>query len=175
MVQAGPVVLVGLMGSGKSTVGRLVADALGRRFVDVDDVIEQQTGLTVGDLWERGGEAAYRPLERGAVLHALDAAPPVVLAAPAGVIDDVGLTHRLARPEVFVAFLRGRVETLAIRIAADDQERPLVGHDPAMVLRGQAAGRNPRYEDLAAVTVDLDDRTPEELASQILAARDRCA
>ena len=163
------VVLVGLMASGKSTVGRLVAESLGRAFVDIDDVIERQTGQTVGELWDQGGEAAYRPLERQAVIDALGQVPPVVLAAPSGVIDDLGLVARLAASDVFVAFLRGEVETLAERIEADDQERPLVGDDPARVLREQAALRNPRYEDLAEATIDLDGRSAQELASLVLA------
>lgn len=164
----GAVVLVGLMASGKSTVGRLVASALDRPFVDIDEVIEQQTGRSVGKLWHEGGEAAYRPLERHAVIGALDQLPPVVLAAPSGVIDDPDLIDRLARPEVFVAFLRGEVDTLAERIEADDQERPLVGDDPAAVLRQQAIRRNPRYEALASVIVDLDGRRAEELADRVL-------
>lgn len=164
------VVLVGLMASGKSSVGELVAATLGAPFVDVDEVIEQQTGRTVGELWEQGGEAAYRPLERQVVLDALDRVPRVVLAAPGGVIDEADLVERLRRPAVFVAFLRGRVETLAARIEADDQERPLVGDDPAAVLGPQAADRNPRYEDLAQVTIDLDGRSPEELARLVLDA-----
>lgn len=158
------------MASGKSTVGRLVAGALARPFVDVDEVIERQTGRSVGALWAEGGEGAYRPLERQAVLDALGRVPAVVLAAPSGVIDDPDLVARLGRPEVFVAFLRGEVETLVERIEVDDQERPLVGGGLAAVLEEQAVRRNPRYEDLAAVTIDLDGRSAEQLAASVLAA-----
>ena len=76
------VVLVGLMGSGKSTVGALVATRTGRAFVDVDIVIAQETGKTVRELWEEGGEAAYRKLESEAVLRVLAGDAPSVLAAP---------------------------------------------------------------------------------------------
>lgn len=171
MVDGGrTLVLVGLMGSGKSSVGRLVADALGRSFVDVDDVIEEKTGHSVGELWEQGGEAAYRPLERQVVLDAVARVAPAVLAAPGGVIDDADLVARLGSDRLFVVFLRGQVDTLAERISSDDQERPLVGDDPRSVLRDQAASRNHRYEDLAALTLDIDDRAPDELAGLVLAA-----
>ena len=65
------IVLVGLMGSGKTTVGRLVAEATGRELVDVDVAITARTGKTVRQLWEEGGEAAYRSLERDEVLATL--------------------------------------------------------------------------------------------------------
>jgi shikimate kinase len=171
MVDGGrTVVLVGLMGSGKSAVGQLVAAALGRLLIDVDDVIEARTGQTVGELWKRGGEAAYRPLERQIVVDALAQETPVVLAAPGGVIDDDDLVARLGSDHLFVVFLRGQVATLAARVRADEQERPLVGDDPASVLQHQAKGRNPRFEQLAALTLDLGDRSPNELAGLVLAS-----
>ena len=100
--------LIGLMGSGKSSVGRLVAAALDLPLVDVDDAIHARTGRDVEELWREGGEAAYRPLERAVVLDALDPANPSVLAAPGGiVVDDVALAA-LAAPHVGVVYLRAR-------------------------------------------------------------------
>src|SRR5687767_189382 len=81
-----PVVLVGLMGAGKSTVGRALAEHLQRPFVDVDHEIEAATGQTVRQLWTSGGEAAFRDLERDTVLATLARTTPVVLAAPGGVV-----------------------------------------------------------------------------------------
>ena len=78
--------LVGLMGSGKTSVGQVVADRLGLPLVDVDEAIRARTGQGVKELWERGGEAAYRPLEREVVVDSLAPGRPVVLAAPGGVV-----------------------------------------------------------------------------------------
>jgi shikimate kinase len=74
------VALVGLMGSGKSAVGERIATPLGLPLVDVDDQIQARTGRSVRDLWEEGGEAAYRPLERSVVVGALAPGSGVVLA-----------------------------------------------------------------------------------------------
>ena len=91
-----PVVLVGLMGTGKSTVGRLIAEATGRELVDVDEAITKRTGKTVRQLWEDGGEAAYRSLESGEVIEALRRGD-VVVAAPGGVVMDPEVRRALAR------------------------------------------------------------------------------
>ena len=108
------VVLVGLMGSGKSSVGALVAARTGRAFVDVDIVIARETGKTVRELWEAGGEAAYRRLESEAVLRVLAGQAPSVLAAPGGVVLDP--TVRAALAGHFVVWLRTRPTTLAGRV-----------------------------------------------------------
>jgi len=166
----GHVVLVGLMGSGKSSVGRLVAEALGRDFVDVDTLIEASTGRTVRQLWAEGGEQAYRPLERQVVVDALARTSPVVLAAPGGAIDDEDLVSRLSVPRVFVAWLRAEVGTLAARISADQDRRPLVGRDPQRVLTEQSAARSGRYQAVADLILDVDDQAPAESAGLIVAA-----
>ena len=125
------VVLVGLMGSGKSTVGSLVAARTGRVFVDVDIVIAQETGQTVRELWEAGGEASYRKLESEAVLRVLAGNVPSVLAAPGGVVLDPKVRAALAGN--VVVWLRTRPTTLAGRVHVGDH-RPLLGDRPAETL-----------------------------------------
>ena len=90
--------LVGLMGSGKSAVGEIVGARLGLPLVDVDDEITRRTGRSVRDLWEEGGEAAYRPLEQAIVLEALAPGPGKVLAAPGGVVVDPIAEEALPNP-----------------------------------------------------------------------------
>ena len=161
--------LVGLMGSGKSTVGRLVADAAGIGLVDVDDAIRERTGRSVEELWREGGEAAYRPLELDVVVEALDPARPAVLAAPGGVVDDPGAVAALRQDHVGIVYLRADPVVLAERIRADPQPRPLLDADPVRVLADQHARRDERYVSLAHVVLSIIDRTPEQLADQILA------
>src|SRR3954470_6276259 len=95
-----PLVLVGLMGTGKTTVGRILADRLGWALVDSDQAIEAKTGQTVRELWESGGEAAYRALESEVGLHALHGGSGVVVAAPGGVVLDPRVAEALARADV---------------------------------------------------------------------------
>jgi len=157
------------MASGKTTVGRLVATATWRRLVDVDDVIEARTGLTVRRLWERDGEAGYRPIERDVVLEVLAEGGPVVLATPAGAVLDESVQAAFEAAEPFVVWLRARPETLAARVDPADH-RPLLEVDPLGVLTRQAAERAGTYEALADLVVDIDDLPPDQIADRIVAA-----
>src|SRR3954469_16036533 len=119
------------MGSGKSTVGSIIAAELGCPLIDSDRAIEQSTGSTVREHWEQGGEVAYRQLESEVVLDALAGTDPVVVAAPGGVILDPSVRDALRA--AVVIWLRGRPSTLASRVGPDDH-RPLLGDDPLAVL-----------------------------------------
>jgi shikimate kinase len=159
------VVLVGIMGSGKSTVGALVAARTGRTFVDVDVVITAETGKTVRELWEGGGEAAYRSLESEAVLRTLRDHTPSVLAAPGGVVLDPVVRAALAG--TFVVWLRTRPTTLAGRVHPGDH-RPLLGERPAETLAVMAEERSDLYRQLATAIVDTDGRTPDDVADVVV-------
>jgi shikimate kinase len=158
-------VLVGLMGSGKSTVGALVAAQTGRTFVDVDVVITAETGKTVRELWEEGGEKAYRSLESETVLRVLADDTPTVLAAPAGVVLDPVVRAALASH--LTVWLRTDPATLAGRVHVGDH-RPLLGDHPAETLAAMAVQRAELYRDVATATIDTDGRTPAAIADLIL-------
>jgi shikimate kinase len=160
------VVLVGLMGSGKSTVGALVASRTGRMFVDVDVLIERRTGKTVRQLWEEGGEAAYRQLESDAVLWVLTDDMPAVLAAPGGVVLDPVVRVALAR--CFVAWLRADPSILAGRVRPGDH-RPLLGEHPDETLAAMADARADLYRQVATTTIDTDELAPDAVADIVVA------
>lgn len=166
------IALVGMMAVGKSTIGRRVADRLGRRFVDTDDEIESATGMTVRDLWERDGEAGYRLRERRAVVAALASADRVVLATPGGVVVDDEMAAAVQADDVVAVHLRATAETLAARVGGDDH-RPLLGEDPATAIADLWRERAGSYEALADVIVDVDDRTADEVVDEVIAALDR--
>jgi shikimate kinase len=153
------------MGSGKSTVGALVAACTDRTFVDVDFVIAQETGKTVRQLWEEGGEAAYRQLESGAVLRVLRSSTPSVLAAPAGVILDPVVRTSLAGS--IVVWLRTDPTTLAGRVRAGDH-RPLLEGRPFATLTAMAKARSNLYEQVATAILDTDDASPDAIAEAIV-------
>lgn len=158
------------MGAGKSTVGGRVAARLGLPLVDVDHEIRARTGETVEDLWLAGGEAAYRPLERAIVLEALARGRPCVLAVPGGAIDDPAAAAALAQPHVAVVYLRTDPSTLARRVVAQGQARPLLGADPEAVLTAQARDRDARYAAAADLVVEERGRSPERIAELVLDA-----
>lgn len=158
------------MGSGKSHVGRLVADAVGLPLVDVDDAIQARTGQGVAELWRQGGEAAYRPQERAVVLEALDPARPTVLAAPGGVVTDAATLSALAADHVAVVYLRSDPRVLAERIRSDPQPRPLVDVDPSRVLADLHGARDDLYESVADLVLRSDELSPAQAAARIVAA-----
>lgn len=158
------VALVGLMGSGKSTVGALLAERTGRRFVDVDRVIEARTARTVRELWEDGGEAAYRQLESDECLAAVRTGD-VVLATPGGAVLDPAVRAALGR--CAVVWLRAEPTVLAGRVTVGDH-RPLLGSDPGTVLRAMAVDRSHLYGSLADLTIRTDRCTPEAAVEEIV-------
>jgi len=158
-------VLVGLMGSGKSTVGALVAVRTGRVFVDVDIAIASETGKTVRELWEEGGEPAYRKLESDAVLQVLAGGIPSVLAAPGGVV--LNPIVRAALGGHVVVWLRTRPTTLAGRVHVGDHP-PLLGDKPAETLAVMSDERSDLYRQVATATIDTDDCAPDAVADAVV-------
>jgi shikimate kinase len=159
------VALIGLMGCGKSTVGKLVADHVGYDFVDVDIAIRVRTGKTVRELWETGGEVAYRRLESLAVLEALSASRSVVLATPGGAVLDPAV--RAALKEAFVVWLRADPLVLSSRVGHDDH-RPLLNEDPFGVLQQMADQRSAIYGALADIVIDADHHDATTIAQLIV-------
>lgn len=164
-------VLVGLMASGKSSVGRVLSERLGRPLVDTDEVIQDRTGQTVRQLWESGGEAAYRALESEVVLEVLARSTPVVLAAPGGVVLDPSVRTVLVGDTVATVWLRAQVATLVRRVRPDDH-RPLLGAHPAEVLAQMAAERSSLLAGVCDVVVDVDHLAPAAVAEAVLASMD---
>lgn len=174
----GTVLLVGMMGAGKTTVGRMLADRLDRRYVDSDEEVEAATGRTVRELFEEGGEKAFRPLESAALATAVHTGQPVVVGVAGGAVLDPA-NRALLRRSGTVVWLRATPETLAARIAhqvgtgsggARRDHRPLLEHDPEGALRHLAASRRPLYEEVADLVVDVDGVSPADVVERVVAA-----
>ena len=169
-------VLVGLMATGKTTIGSLVAGALGRPLIDSDEQVEASTGRTVREIWRTDGEQAFRELEASAFAAALDNPEPAVIAAAGGVVLREGSRSRLRRDDVDVVWLRARPETLLERVRlADDVHRPLLDDDPAGMLERMAGERAPLYEEVADHVVDVDGRPLDEIAGDVVRRIDGAA
>jgi shikimate kinase len=160
--------LVGMMGAGKTTVGRLLAQRLRCPYVDSDEEVEQFTGRTVKELFDAGGEAAFRPLETEALHAAVSGSGPVVVAVAGGAVLDPANRDLLRRAGT-VVWLRARPSTLARRVVSGTH-RPLLEHDPAAVIEELDAVRRPLYEELADVVVDVDDLDPSAVVDRVLEA-----
>jgi shikimate kinase len=154
-VRPGPhLVLVGLMGAGKTSVGRRLAKKLGLRHVDLDHAVERAAGCTIPEIFAAHGEAAFRDREHELLVELLAGDRPLVLSTGGGAVlrDD----NRVAmRARATVVWLRARPETLLARVG-DGAGRPLLAGDPLGNLTRLASERSAAYEAAAHVIVDVD-------------------
>ena len=161
------IVLVGMMGTGKTTVGRIVARRLGRPFVDSDELIEAATGRTVRQIFADDGEEAFRVLEHAALFDALAAAEPAVIAAAGGVVLRAENRTALRDADARVVWLVAEPETLSERVRSGGH-RPLLDDDPDATLRRMAIDREPLYREVADAVVSVDHRTVGEVVDAVL-------
>ncbi len=162
------VVLVGMMGAGKTTVGRQLAARLGWQFLDSDTLVESSTGSTVAELFAERGEEAFRAEESRVLAEALSADGPAVVSAAGGVVLAPQNRALLASARA-VVWLRADPATLAARVGAGEG-RPLLRGDPARVLADLDAVRRPLYGEVADVIVDVDALDASTVVDRILAA-----
>lgn len=157
------IVLVGFMGAGKTTVGRLVADKLGVPFLDSDHAIEKRAGRSIPDIFTAVGEPGFRELEHQVIADLL-AGSPAVLALGGGAAGHPRTRELLAAPDVNVVYLRvGFAEALA-RVGGDSGRPMLARPDISEVFQS----RQEIYAAVATLTIDTGGRSPEEAASDIL-------
>jgi len=161
-------VLVGLMGTGKTTTGRILAARLGWPLRDSDAEIEALTGKTVRELRDELGTDAMHDLEAQALLRTLADAGPDVVGAAASVVDREDCLEALRGDRVAVAWLTVAPEIGARRFTTS-AHRPWYGEDPATFLARQAREREPAFRSLDPVTVSTDDNEPDAVADAILA------
>ncbi|MBK3640521.1 shikimate kinase [Streptomyces sp. NPDC001260] len=163
---AAQVVLVGPMGVGKSTVGRLLAEALGVGYRDTDDDIVAAQGRTIAEIFVDDGEPAFRAIEKAAVREAL-AGHEGVLALGGGSILDADTRALLAGHRV--VYLSMDVEE-AVKRTGLNTARPLLAVNPRKQWRELMEARRSLYEEVATVVVATDGRTPEEVTQVALDA-----
>jgi shikimate kinase len=159
------IVFCGTAGSGKTTIGALVARALGREFVDIDRVVEREAGGSVATIFAREGEPAFRKREAAAVARALDDARPTVISLGGGALE-TDATFAAVQGHTLV-WLKATVPALAARLSGNG-DRPLLGDAPLARLSALAAEREPRYR-LANVIVDAG-LAPKGVAAAVLEA-----
>jgi shikimate kinase len=149
------VALVGLMGSGKTTVGRRAAKLLDRPFVDADEAFIPRYGRTVAEVFADDGESAFRRMEAELLAEVLAVRTPLVLACGGGVVVTEGNRRRLCQPDVHVVHLRAEPAFLASRVQVK-ADRPLLhGEEPVDVLTRLAAERDAWYAEVADDVVDI--------------------
>lgn len=160
--------LIGMMGVGKSTVGRLVADRLGWAFSDSDAEVQRMTGRSVPDILREDGEQTFRAAEATVLGDALKQAGNAVVAVAGGAVLDPA-NRALLKGSGTVVWLRAEVVTLSDRVG-DGAGRPLLDGGPQEALARLTDVRRPYYEELADVIVDVDELDSGRVADRILDA-----
>jgi len=138
-----PIVLVGLMGAGKTTVGRRLAQRLRLPFVDADHEIEAAAGMTITDIFDRFGEPYFRDGERRVIARLIDGTPKVIATGGGAFVNDE--TRALILDQALAIWLEAAPAVLADRVQRRDTRPLLRGRDPEKVLAELAAVRNPFY------------------------------
>lgn len=162
-----PIVLIGLMGVGKTTIGRRLAVRLGWDFVDADHEIEVAAGLTIAEIFERFGEDHFRDGERRVIARLLDGKPKVI--ATGGGAFMKSETRSLILATATAVWIDADLKVLADRVAKRNNRPLLVGKDPRQVLTDLAAVRNPIYA-LAPIHVQSQPAPHEATVNLIVKA-----
>ncbi|MFL5295964.1 MAG: shikimate kinase [Phenylobacterium sp.] len=161
------IALVGLMGVGKSSVGRRLANALELPFRDTDAEVEAAAGRSISDIFSDLGEAAFREGERRVIARLLDL-PPHVLATGGGAFMN-DQTREVIKSRAISVWLKADLEVLARRVARKDTRPLLAGKDPLQVLQAQAQARYPFYAQ-ADITVETGDAAHNVTVDQVMKA-----
>lgn len=151
------------MGSGKTTVGRIVADALGCTFIDLDDVIVKKAGRSIPEIFSTDGEAVFRRIEKQALEQTITkyAENTAVLALGGGSVTVPGAV-KLLQEKTLCIYLKTPLNILSERVQGSN--RPLA----AAGFEERFSQREPLYESAAHITIDTEGLTPEQIADEII-------
>ena len=159
------ITLTGFMGSGKTTVGKVLADFLGCPFMDLDDLVVKKAGKSIPDIFAQDGEPAFRLLEAQVLRKTVEkyAESTAVLALGGGAVL-APASAALLREKTVCIYLRATLDTLLARLAGETAGRPLADAS----LADRLAAREPIYEKTAHVVIDTDGLSPDEVADEII-------
>jgi shikimate kinase len=159
----GPVAIVGYMGSGKSTLGRLLAGATGLEFVDLDRTITKRAGMEIPEIFAEHGEERFRDLEQEALRGALEGGSPCIVACGGGVVTR--RENRALLQGVTVVFLREDVEVLYGRTRGPGRPLRAASREE---FESRYAERLPLYREVADLEVEVDGRSPSLVVEEVL-------
>lgn len=167
-----PIVLIGMMGSGKSQLGRILAKTMGLPFIDSDTEFETAAGCAITDYFERYGEAAFRTGEYKVMERLLDGTPKII-AAGGGVVT-LPETRALLKTKATTIWLQASVDVLVERTAGSNKRPLLQTGDPKEILTALLEKRAPLYEEVAAFAVSTDRAVGDEALNIIMKGLSSC-
>ena len=159
------IILIGPPGSGKTSVGKLLAKKLNRSFVDTDKVIEERTGKKIAEIFTEDGEASFRKVERDVVLEVLDSDQEVISLGGGSVLNEE-IQRRLSH-EQGVVYLQVSISNAAPRVGFN-KDRPLLMLNPRQRWIELMTERKQIYESLGRITFSTDNKKPDDVVAEII-------
>ena len=161
------IALIGFMGTGKTAVGRLLAKKLGKKFIELDSLIEQQAGKSIPEIFQQDGEIAFRELEIE-ITKEIAGEKNAVIACGGGLVLNKINIDRL-RNECIIVYLTASPRVILKRVSREEGNRPLLEVDnPALTILGLLRFRKPFYERAADITVNTSKLSISAVAEQII-------
>lgn len=164
-----PIILVGLMGSGKSTLGKLMSKKLGLKFYDSDSQIVNKENMAINDIFANKGESYFRQIEKDVISELLSISEPSVIAVGGGAFVQTNVREEIKDKAISI-WLNASVELLFLRLK-DDKDRPLLqingGNDKKQILQDLADKRN-KYYSLADIKIDIDNIPISKLNDKVI-------
>ncbi|MCL0091250.1 shikimate kinase [Dehalococcoidales bacterium] len=161
------IALIGFMGTGKTAVGKIVAEKLGKEFIELDLLIEQRAGKTIAEVFQQDGEIAFRELEIE-VTKEVSEKKNVVIACGGGLVLNKINIDRLSK-ECLIVYLTASPGVILKRISSEENERPLLKTaNKALVVRELLRWRKPFYEQAADIKINTSKLDINSIAEQII-------
>lgn len=159
-----PIILIGFMASGKTTIGKKLAEVLGRRFIDTDELIENTEKISISEIFERYGEKYFRDIEEKTILEVIKDKDTVIATGGGCVTRET--VRRTLKEKGLVFWLKVDSEAVLIR-TEDDKTRPLLRGDRESKIRILLSQRESLYKETAHYTIDAT-KSPEDITTEIL-------
>ena len=164
--QSASIILIGPMGSGKPSTGRILAKEKAFDFLDTDEVVVERTGVTIAYIFDVEGETGFRQREHQALMKFLDN-DNVVIATGGGIITH-GESIAIIQSHKRVVYLKTSIEKQIERVTVSEKRPLLIDTDPGPKLQELMLTREPLYEEISDIKIDTDDRKPSEIALEII-------
>ncbi len=162
------IALIGFMGAGKTAVGRLLAKKLGKKLVELDNLIELKAGKPIPDIFHEDGEAAFRQLEIEVTREVASSRNQVIACGGGVVLNQINIGR--LKEEGIVVYLAASPEVILQRVSDDSSVRPLLeNNNKALTIRELLRFRQPLYERAADIRIDTSEMDVETVAEQIIA------
>ena len=164
--QSDSIILIGPMGSGKTSSGRILAKEMGYRFADTDEEVVQRTGVSIAYIFDVEGEDGFRVREYEALKRLIQKKDTVV--ATGGGIVGYSRSRIIIQERKNVVYLKTSIDKQIERATVSDNRPLLIDTDPASKLEELMLTREPLYEEISDIKIDTDERTPSEIALKII-------